>query len=268
MTHDHDHPGPDGPVLGHVAGHAVPVELLEDRLSLLYAGNRSSCLPLEGTREGRQLRRWVAQVLLTEALLDAECRHWGLAPVPGALADLDPVGRVELGSVDAAALEFSAEARAVYLAVTAGVTADDDEVDGYLNRHPERFRRPERRVLRHVLGPDPARLALNDGDRLDVSRGDLPSTVDTAVFAARPGAVLAPVRSELGWHLIQVEDVRAAENPDSIRVRALVLAELAPGSRRRHYRRWVDGRRNADVRVMPGYEHPADPRQPDHLHQH
>lgn len=260
--------GPDGPVLGFVDGEAVSAQRLESRLSLLHQGNRSSSLPFEGTREGRQFRRWLAQVVLTEALLAAECRRRALSPEPGALADLDGVGRVELGSVDATALASSAAARAVYLAVTAGVSAPGDEVEEYRRRYAARYHRPERRVVRHVLGAEVATLELSAGARIEVRRGDLPSTVDDLVFGAEPGAPLDPVRSELGWHLVRVEAVHPAEQPDSDRLRSLVLAELGPGSRRRHYRSWLDGRRAAAQRVSPGYEHPADPRQPDHLHQH
>lgn len=262
------HPGPDGPVLGFIDGQPVPVARLTERLAALYAGRRSAGLPAEGTREGRQLRRWVAQVVLTEALLAADCRNRGLAPAVAGLADLDGVGRVELGSVDTAALDSSAAARAVYLAVTSGVTPAEHEIAGYLRRHAARHRRPERRIVRHVLAADPAGLAESAGEEIEVRRGELPTAVDEAVFAASVGAVLDPVRSELGWHLVRVEAVHEPEEPDADRLRGLAVAELAPAARRRHYRSWLDGRRSAALRVSPGYEHPADPGQPDHLHQH
>lgn len=268
--------GPDGPVLGFVDGVPVSAELLETRIRVLYQGQGSSqgqgasALPVAGTREGRQFRRWVAQVVLTEALLDAECRRRGLSPESAVVADLDGVGRVELGSVDAAALESSAAARAVYRALTADVTPTAAEIAEYGRWYADRYGTAEVRVVSHVLGADPVGLAsaVSTAERMDVRPGDLPAPVDAVIFAADPGEWSAPVRSALGWHLVRVEQVRAAAAPDPARVRALVVAELTPGVRRRRYRGWVDWRRAAAVRVSRGYEHPADPGQPDHLHQH
>jgi [acyl-carrier-protein] S-malonyltransferase len=48
----------------------------------------------------------------------------------------------------------------------------------------------------------------------------------------------------------------------------LIVEHLRGAARRRAFRLWLDARRDALVRLAPGYEHPGDPRQPDNTHRH
>ena len=55
-------------VAAWVDGNPIDVAEVEDRLARLRANDRAGSLPVADSREGRQLRRWVAQVLVVERL--------------------------------------------------------------------------------------------------------------------------------------------------------------------------------------------------------
>jgi [acyl-carrier-protein] S-malonyltransferase len=127
-----------------VAGVAVPIDEVDEREARLRHGPRASALPARGTSEGRQLRRWLAQLIVTERVLAAEAAARGLtasdAPTEAELLP-DATARLELGSVAAAALA-DPRARALFADVTATVQVSDDDVADYHARNPLRFAAP------------------------------------------------------------------------------------------------------------------------------
>ena len=108
-----------GPI-GFVGGVPVARELLDRRIAGLRGGPLRAALPVPGSAEDRQLARWVTQVILTEALCEAEAARLGLEPVGG--GPLDRLAAVELGSITASAYDGSPWVRAVFEHVTATVT--------------------------------------------------------------------------------------------------------------------------------------------------
>jgi [acyl-carrier-protein] S-malonyltransferase len=107
----------------------------------LRATRRAGALPRPGTSEGRQLRRWLTQVLVTGRVVSDEARTLGLtvdgAPTEEQLLP-DGAARLEIGSVAASALE-DALARALFVRVTAHVEVGADEIADYHRRNPFRF---------------------------------------------------------------------------------------------------------------------------------
>ncbi|MEE6175402.1 DUF7158 domain-containing protein [Mycobacterium sp. 050134] len=197
-----------------VAGIPVRVDELDAAEARLRGGTGSASLPAPGTSEGRQLRRWLTQLIVTQRVIAAEVAARGLdsraAPSEHELLP-DPTARLEIGSVAAATLA-DPRARALFADVTSAVRVADDRVADYHARNPLRFASP--RPDRHG-------------------------------WCAPPSA--APALGE----------VRSA------------IAEHLRGAARRHaFRVWLDARREALVRLAPGYEHPGDPRQPDNTHRH
>lgn len=119
-----------------VAGEAVPETDVDIREQRLRAGPLASALPQPGTSAGRQLRRWLTQLLVAERVVALEP---GLADPPE-LADVlpDAAARLEIGSIAAAVLE-SAHARAVFACVTAAVGTTEEAIAAYHARNPARF---------------------------------------------------------------------------------------------------------------------------------
>ncbi len=129
-----------------VDGVPVPVDAVDAREAQLRAGRWAAALPVAGTSEGRQLRRWLTQLIVTERVVAAEAAALGLdgANVPAEAVLLpDQTARLEIGSVAAAVLADPL-ARAVFAHVTAAVQVSDAEVAAYHARNPLRFAAPRR----------------------------------------------------------------------------------------------------------------------------
>jgi [acyl-carrier-protein] S-malonyltransferase len=127
-----------------VAGTPVAVEEVDAAEARLRGGPHAAALPARGTSEGRQLRRWLTQLLVTERVVAAEVAARGLSVSGGpAEAELlpDVTARLEIGSVAAAALA-DPRARALFVEVTAAVQVSDREVADYHARNPLRFAAP------------------------------------------------------------------------------------------------------------------------------
>jgi [acyl-carrier-protein] S-malonyltransferase len=127
-----------------VAGDPVPVDEVDAAEARLRHGSGAAALPASGTSEGRQLRRWLTQLIVTERVVAAEAAARRLAESDApAEAELlpDATARLEIGSVTAAALA-DPRARALFADVTAMVQVSDDDVADYHARNPLRFAAP------------------------------------------------------------------------------------------------------------------------------
>jgi [acyl-carrier-protein] S-malonyltransferase len=232
----------------------------------LRAGPVAVTLPRTGTGDGRQLRRWLVQVLVAERLVADEARARGItaAGAPG-VAELAPdrSAMLGLGSVAADLLSRNALARAVFVAVTADVEVDEADVERYYRNNVDDYRCPEHRVVRHAI----------DGPAADrplriLRRGELTGPVEDAVFGARTGEVVGPVRDPLGAHTVEVVEVHTARIRPPAEVRDEIVARLRAAARRRAFTAWLDLSAAERVRLAPGFEHPGDPAQPDNTHRH
>lgn len=256
----------DAGVVAWVDGVAVEVGEVDRREAALRAGPRASALPRSGSGEGRQLRRWLVQVLVAERVVERAARRLGVtaAGAPG-LAELVPdrAGMLGLGSVAADLLTRDALARNVFLAVTAEVSVSDGQVARYWRANPEGFRIPERRLVRHAVGPaDPASRPARA-----VRRGELGRELETAVFGAPPGGRVE-LADAVGTHTVLVVDAAPARVRELAEVREEIRRRLTLGARRRAFVEWLDQRLAASVRLAVGFEHPGDPAQPDNTHRH
>jgi parvulin-like peptidyl-prolyl isomerase len=126
---------------------------------------------------------------------------------------------------------------------------DDRELRERYNREKERYRLPERARLREIVivkpenpaGVDEARQRAEDaaaqvratgadfakiaqtvseagtkeqgGDLGEVARGELLPNLDEAVFNATSGAVIGPIETRSGWHILKVEQRLPSEVP-------------------------------------------------------
>jgi len=130
-----------------VAGNPIPVDEVDAREARLRGGPRGALLPAGGTSEGRQLRRWLTQLIVTERVVAVEAAERGLAAVTSAAAPSesellpDLTARLEIGSVAAAALA-DPRARALFADVTAAVRVGAADVADYHARNPLRFAEP------------------------------------------------------------------------------------------------------------------------------
>lgn len=128
-----------------VAGTPVPVAEVDAREAALRGAPQVSALPRPHTSEGRQLRRWLTQLLVTERVIAREAAALGVtvtATTPTqdeVLPDL--TARLEIGSIAASVLTDPL-ARAVFDHITRDVDVEEAAVADYHARNPRR-------------GPDP-----------------------------------------------------------------------------------------------------------------
>ena len=152
-------------VAATVAGAPVEVSEVDAREAVLRGAPQVAALPRPGTSEGRQLRRWLTQLVVTERVIAREAEALGVAAAASTPTEdellPDPTARLEIGSVAAAALTDPL-ARALFAHVTRDVTVSDDAVADYHARNPRRFvrfgdRDPQfagvrTRIAAHLLG--------------------------------------------------------------------------------------------------------------------
>ena len=279
--------------LGVVAGREVPGALLDARLSELRAGPLADRLPPPDCLEGRRLRRWVAQLVLTEELVRAEASRLGVSAVPpepagepGQTGQPDWSGRypVRAGSLAAAVLAAMPLAREVYRRITDTVRVDEVAAEAYYQHNPELWQRPERRTVLYLPTerPDPSgstdRIApgypselirlRSRGVRWTCTAAELPEPLDRLIFTAAPGKVVGPILTPFGWQLHLVEGVTPAHTVEFDAVRDQILTTLTLSARQRYFEQWLERRRRTLVTVAPGCEHPGDPRHSDYAHHH
>lgn len=129
-------------VVATVAGTPVPVDDVDAREAALRASPQTAALPRPGTSEGRQLRRWLTQLLVTERVVAAEAEALGVTVTDSTPSEEqllpDLTARLEIGSIAAGTLADPL-ARAVFAHVTAGVGVDAETIVGYRQRNPDRF---------------------------------------------------------------------------------------------------------------------------------
>jgi [acyl-carrier-protein] S-malonyltransferase len=128
-------------VAATVGGVRVGVEEVDAREAVLRSGPLAATLPRADTSEGRQLRRWVTQLLVAERVVAIEAAARGLtgttAPTEDELLP-DATARLEIGSIDAAVL-VDPVGRALFADITSAIDVTAEEVDGYQARNPGRF---------------------------------------------------------------------------------------------------------------------------------
>lgn len=119
-----------------VGGEVVTVAEIDEREAALRASNAASALPRPGTSEGRQLRRWLTQLVAAERVVALEPDIGTVPTVEEVLPDMP--ARLEIGSIAAAVLATTA-GRAAFARVTADVDVSDIDIVAYHRRNPGRF---------------------------------------------------------------------------------------------------------------------------------
>jgi [acyl-carrier-protein] S-malonyltransferase len=255
-----------------VAGTPVDVSEVDSREGAARLRRPGRALPGPDSTEGRQLRRWLVQVLAAERLVAIEAERLGIDPgnaPPLRVLAPDGPALLELGSVAASVLTDHPLARALFVVVTGHVTVPASRVARYYAANHSQFRVREQRIIRHAIVPSAGAVPnLADRPLRTLHRGELVGPVEDAAFAADPGSVVGPIHDPLGWHVLRVEAARPASLRPLAEVADQIQARLLAAARRRAFTGWLDGRYADLVRLAPGFEHPGDPSQPDNTHRH
>jgi [acyl-carrier-protein] S-malonyltransferase len=252
--------GPDDDV--RTARALIGAADVDRREAALRGSPAAARLPRPGTSEGRQLRRWIAHCLAAQAVVETEpgadpSSDRGGEPLPASVSDA-----LGAGSIALAVLAGSATARELAGRLTAEVTVAPEVV----RRLAAARAIPRARSVLHFVDGRP----VNGGRPVLVTAAELPAPLARQLAAAPRDATLSGVDSRGRTHQLTVlDDHRPAAGPTA-GATADEQAELTAltTARARAFGRWLDARRELLVHPRPGYEHPADPHQPDHTHHH
>jgi foldase protein PrsA len=117
----------------------------------------------------------------------------------------------------------------IYELVTKKVTVSDTDIKAYYEKNPTQYQQPASREVRHILvktealaqklhdqiqgGADFAKLAKKytqdqaskaDGGKFTAFKGRTVAPFDEFVFSAKTGDLSDPIKTEFGWHIIEV----------------------------------------------------------------
>ncbi len=89
------------------------------------------------------------------------------------------------------------------------------------------------------------------GGQMDwMAQGELLPELDAVLFALKPGELSAPVRTELGYHLVKLDERRASTSLSVLEANRAVHHRLYDRKFQRAFREWLDGlKRRAYIEV-------------------
>jgi parvulin-like peptidyl-prolyl isomerase len=162
---------------------------------------------------------------------------------------------------------------------------DDRELRERYDRDKERYRLPERAHLREIvivrpdapLAVDAARDRANDaaakaragddfaklastvseagtkskgGDLGEVNRGELLPDLDKAVFNAAAGAIIGPIETKSGWHILKVEQRLPSEVPAFESIKDKLRKDVSDETFQRDLKAYLDRlRKDAFIQI-------------------
>ncbi len=188
----------DTVIAAWVGDRPIPAAEVDRRLAALRQGPLASRLPPPDTSQGRNLRRWLVQVITVEELITQEAAVRGVVSeaCDGSPGTVTLAGALRAGGVTAAVLAANPVARALRRRIVEDVRVPEEQIRSYYERNRDRH-----------AGP------------------------------------YAQERPAIEDHLTQAAHERT-------------------------FSRWLDQRHARLVHLEPGFEHPADPHQPDAEHRH
>jgi parvulin-like peptidyl-prolyl isomerase len=168
----------------------------------------------------------------------------------------------------------------IYSAVIKKVKVTDAKIKAYYDNHKAQYLQPESREVRHILvkkesladelyaklknGADFAQLARKytqdeaskaDGGNFTAYKGKTVEPFDKFVFAAKKGDLSTPIKTEFGWHLIEVlSEVKPAASQPLAEAKDTISSTLLQQEQNQALKAWVnDAQSKYEVTYAPGY---------------
>jgi foldase protein PrsA len=174
----------------------------------------------------------------------------------------------------------------LYEAVTSTVKVTDADVKAYYDKNKAQFERPESREVRHILvkkkdladdiraqlesGADFAKLAkrysedtssADKGGKYTAVKGQSVEEFDKFVFDAETGDLSQPVKTQFGWHVIEVlSDIKPKSVTPLNEVEQSVRDTLLREKQNEAMRKWVndlDEKYADQIAYAPGFAPPV-----------
>jgi peptidyl-prolyl cis-trans isomerase C len=160
----------------------------------------------------------------------------------------------------------------------------EDEIQNYYEKKKEaQFTTPEQRCVRHILfnkdqkekaedvkqqlenGGDFTKLAKensqdpgsaeNGGDLGCFGKDETVPEFEQAAFGAEQGEIVGPVKTEFGYHILQVTDVKPEQTRSLQEVESQIRSQLATEEQSEAFSKWIEEqKKERDVKYLKGYE--------------
>ena len=162
----------------------------------------------------------------------------------------------------------------------------EDEIQNYYEKKKEaQFTTPEQRCVRHILfnkdqkekaedvkqqlenGGDFTKLAKensqdpgsaeNGGDLGCFGKDETVPEFEQAAFGAEQGEIVGPVKTEFGYHILKVTDVKPEQTRSLQEVESQIRSQLATEKQSEAFNKWIEEqKKERDVKYLKGYEPP------------
>lgn len=160
----------------------------------------------------------------------------------------------------------------------------EKEIQTYYDQNKQaQFSNPERRCVSHILlnkdqkkkaedikaqlddGADFAKLAKENsqdpgsaekgGDLGCIGTGETVPNFEKAVFKADKGETLGPVKTQFGYHVIRLTDIKKASVTPLKDVSGDIETQLAQQKQATEFEKWIkDQEKKRDLKYLPGYK--------------
>ena len=170
----------------------------------------------------------------------------------------------------------------IYEAVTKKVTVSDADIQAYYDKNSTQYQQPASREVRHILvknealaqklhdqiqgGADFAKLAEKytqdqaskaDGGKFTAFKGRTVAPFDKFVFSAKTGELSDPIKTEFGWHVIEVlSAVKPATTTPLDQVKDQIKSTLLTTKQNAAMKAWIaalPAKYADEVAYAPGY---------------
>jgi peptidyl-prolyl cis-trans isomerase C len=170
--------------------------------------------------------------------------------------------------------------------VTGNAEPSDEEIQKYYEKNKEaQFTTPSQRCVRHILfnkdqkekaedvrqqledGGNFAELAKensqdpgsaeNGGDLGCLGKGETVPEFEEAAFGAEEGEIVGPVKTEFGYHILKVTDVKTEQTRSLQEVESQIRSQLAAEKQSEEFNKWIEEqKKERNVKYLKGYEPP------------
>ena len=160
----------------------------------------------------------------------------------------------------------------------------DEEIQKFYEQNKEaQFTTPEQRCVRHILfakdqeqkaedvkkqledGADFAKLAKeysqdpgsaeNGGDLGCLGKGETVPPFEEAAFGAEEGEIVGPVKTEFGYHILEVTDVKSEQTRSLQEVESQIRSQLSQEEQSQAFSKWLDEqKKQRNVKYLEGYK--------------
>ena len=170
----------------------------------------------------------------------------------------------------------------IYQAVIKKVTVSDADIKAYYDKNPTQYQQPASREVRHILvktealaqklhdqiqgGADFAKLAKKytqdqaskaDGGKFTAFKGRTVAPFDEFVFSAKTGDLSDPIKTEFGWHIIEVlSAVKPATTTPLDQVKDAIKTTVLQTKQNAAMKAWIaalPAKYGDEVAYAPGY---------------